>query len=65
MVTVGSSYWNVGIGRERGDVESDAEGMRTMHRWAKTRPGSWSASKTSDGVSELAGLLLGVLRQGM
>jgi multimeric flavodoxin WrbA len=32
MVTVGSSYWNIGIGRERGDVESDAEGMRTMHR---------------------------------
>lgn len=32
MVTVGSSYWNIGIGRERGDVEGDAEGMRTMHR---------------------------------
>ena len=32
MVTVGSSYWNIGIGRERGDVEGDAEGMRTMRR---------------------------------
>ncbi len=30
MITVGSSYWNIGIGRERGDVEGDAEGMRTM-----------------------------------
>jgi multimeric flavodoxin WrbA len=30
MVTVGSSYWNIGIGRERGEVEGDAEGMRTM-----------------------------------
>ena len=32
MITVGSSYWNIGIGRERGEVESDAEGMRTMRR---------------------------------
>jgi hypothetical protein len=27
---VGSSYWNIGIGREPGDVEKDAEGVRTM-----------------------------------
>lgn len=32
MITVGSSYWNVGIGREKGEVEGDAEGMRTMQR---------------------------------
>jgi multimeric flavodoxin WrbA len=32
MVTVGSSYWNIGIGRESGEVEGDAEGMRTMRR---------------------------------
>ena len=32
MLTVGSSYWNVGVGRERGDVAEDAEGMRTMRR---------------------------------
>jgi multimeric flavodoxin WrbA len=32
MVTVGSSYWNIGIGRARGDVEADAEGMGTMGR---------------------------------
>ena len=32
MVTVGSSYWNVGIGREKGEVEGDAEGMQTMRR---------------------------------
>jgi len=30
MITVGSSYWNIGIGRDKGDVEGDAEGMRTM-----------------------------------
>ena len=30
MVVPGSSYWNVGIGLERGDVKEDAEGLRTM-----------------------------------
>jgi multimeric flavodoxin WrbA len=32
MVTVGSTYWNVGFGLEKGDVESDVEGIRTMQR---------------------------------
>jgi len=26
----GSSYWNIGIGREIGDVEKDEEGVATM-----------------------------------
>jgi multimeric flavodoxin WrbA len=30
MLVVGSSYWNLGIGREPGDVEGDAEGLETM-----------------------------------
>lgn len=30
MIVPGSSYWNIGIGREIGDVEKDEEGMRTM-----------------------------------
>jgi multimeric flavodoxin WrbA len=30
MITVGSSYWNLGLGREAGEVEGDEEGMRTM-----------------------------------
>ena len=30
MIIPGSSYWNIGIGREIGDVEEDAEGMATM-----------------------------------
>jgi len=30
MVVVGSSYWNIGIGREPGDVERDDEGVATM-----------------------------------
>jgi multimeric flavodoxin WrbA len=30
MIIPGSSYWNIGIGRERGDVERDQEGLETM-----------------------------------
>lgn len=30
MVVPGSSYWNVGIGFERGEVEKDEEGLNTM-----------------------------------
>jgi multimeric flavodoxin WrbA len=30
MIVPGSSYWNVGIGREIGDVEKDEEGIQTM-----------------------------------
>jgi multimeric flavodoxin WrbA len=30
MIIPGSIYWNVGIGREKGEVEKDEEGVRTM-----------------------------------
>lgn len=30
LIVPGSSYWNIGIGREIGDVEKDEEGIRTM-----------------------------------
>jgi len=30
MIIPGSSYWNIGVGRESGAVEKDEEGMRTM-----------------------------------
>lgn len=30
MVIPGSSYWNLGIGLEEGDVEKDNEGLQTM-----------------------------------
>jgi multimeric flavodoxin WrbA len=30
MIVPGSSYWNIGIGREKGEVLKDAEGMKTM-----------------------------------
>lgn len=32
MVIVGSSYWNIGRGREIGEVQSDEEGMQTMKK---------------------------------
>lgn len=30
MIVPGSCYWNMGFGREKGDVEQDEEGMKTM-----------------------------------
>jgi multimeric flavodoxin WrbA len=30
MIVPGSSYWNIGIGNKRGDVEKDEEGLQTM-----------------------------------
>ena len=30
MIVPGSSYWNMGIGRQPGDVDNDEEGVRTM-----------------------------------
>jgi multimeric flavodoxin WrbA len=30
MIIPGSSYWNIGIGRNIGEVEQDEEGMKTM-----------------------------------
>jgi multimeric flavodoxin WrbA len=31
MISVGSSYWNVGFGKDIGDAQSDDEGIETMH----------------------------------
>jgi multimeric flavodoxin WrbA len=30
MIIPGSSYWNIGVGREIGEVEKDKEGVQTM-----------------------------------
>lgn len=30
MIVVGSSYWNIGFGREKGEVAEDSEGVATM-----------------------------------
>jgi multimeric flavodoxin WrbA len=31
MIVPGSSYWNIGMGWEKGDVERDDEAIKTMH----------------------------------
>jgi multimeric flavodoxin WrbA len=30
MIVPGSCYWNFGIGRNKGDVANDEEGLKTM-----------------------------------
>ncbi|MBP7796675.1 MAG: flavodoxin family protein [Elusimicrobiales bacterium] len=30
MIVVGSNYWNIGLGREKGEVKDDKEAMKTM-----------------------------------
>ena len=35
MITVGSNYWNIGIGREIGEVEKDLEGLNIMNTLGK------------------------------
>jgi len=35
MIVPGSSYWNLGIGREPGEVNSDIEGVQTMKNLGK------------------------------
>ncbi|MCW4046184.1 MAG: flavodoxin family protein [Candidatus Bathyarchaeota archaeon] len=35
MIVPGSSYWNIGIGNKKGDVESDEEGIKTMEDLGK------------------------------
>lgn len=45
MVVVGSSYWNIGIGRTPGEVQEDAEGLRTMKRLGEQM--AWAMEKLS------------------
>jgi len=40
MIVPGSSYWNIGMGWEKGDVERDDEAIKTMHVLGRTWPGS-------------------------
>ncbi len=35
MVVPGSTYWNMAFGQKQGDVENDAEGLRTAENLAK------------------------------
>lgn len=39
IINPGSTYWNVAIGREKGEVEQDEEGMRTAWNFGKNCAG--------------------------
>jgi multimeric flavodoxin WrbA len=45
MIIPGSSYWNIGVGRDKGDVEKDAEGVETMKTLGRNM--AWLLKKTS------------------
>lgn len=47
MLTVGSSYWNIGIGQGKGDVEGDDEGLRTMRDLGDNM--AWLLERLADG----------------
>lgn len=36
MLIPGSTYWNLGIGRDKGEVENDAEGLNNMRNLGET-----------------------------
>ena len=36
MIVPGSTYWNMGYGREKGEVEGDAEGLANMENLGRT-----------------------------
>lgn len=43
MIIPGSSYWNIGVGREKGEVLNDEEGIRTMRTLGENI--AWLAEK--------------------
>jgi multimeric flavodoxin WrbA len=44
MIVPGSSYWNIGVGHKKGDVEQDKEGMETMETLGRNM--AWLLRKT-------------------
>ena len=46
MLTVGSSYWNIGIGLHPGDVAEDEEGIATMTKLGENM--AWTLDKLKD-----------------
>lgn len=45
MIIPGSSYWNLGIGRQPGEVSADAEGVQTMKNLGKNM--AWLLKKVN------------------
>jgi multimeric flavodoxin WrbA len=46
MIVPGASYWNIGFGREIGEVEGDAEGMATMESLGRNM--AWLLKKVKE-----------------
>ena len=46
MIIVGSSYWNLGVGREKGEVAEDVEGIATMRDLGRNM--AWLLRKLND-----------------
>ena len=46
MIIPGSSYWNMGFGREKGEVNDDAEGMAVMKTLGENM--AWLLEKIAD-----------------
>lgn len=46
MIVVGSSYWNLGVGGGKGEVENDAEGIGTMTRLGENM--AWLLGRLAD-----------------
>ena len=46
MVVPGSSYWNLGMGRQQGEVEKDDEGIQTMKNLGRNM--AWLLKKIND-----------------
>ena len=52
MLIVGSSYWNIGIGRTPGEVQHDEEGVRTMHTLGRNMAWALQRLATADAPEE-------------
>ena len=46
MIVPGSSYWNLGMGRQKGEVEKDDEGIQTMKNLGRNF--AWLLKKLND-----------------
>jgi len=46
MIIPGSTYWNIGVGREAGEVAKDEEGLQTMRTLGKNM--AWLLKKTAE-----------------
>jgi multimeric flavodoxin WrbA len=50
MIVPGSTYWNIAVGRERGEVQADAEGLDTIRNLARNM--AWLLKKIDGAPAE-------------